>query len=181
MYSDNRDVKAPGDACASPDTVAGERAARMSRRELLAAPAMVGAVSALATVQTGRAAADPLPGQTAMPKAILGRTGMKVSRLAFGGSWHVDGEVVSLGMEQGINYIDTAESYNGGQSETAFGSILRDAGAIGHNANRKKLWLVSKTHDHFHLEGRLARSLERMQQDYVDCFYMHQVADPTLA
>jgi predicted aldo/keto reductase-like oxidoreductase len=116
-----------------------------------------------------------------MPTAILGRTGMRVSRLAFGGSWDVDPEVVALGMEQGINYIDTAESYNGGQSEIAFGAILKQIGATGHSAARKKVWLVSKTHDHFHLESRITRSLERLGQDYVDCYYMHQIQDPKLA
>lgn len=158
----------------------------VSRRELLAAPTVLGTLGLL-TAGAGASAAqdDAKPGSSAaknsMPTAILGRTGMRVSRLAFGGSWHVDGEVVSLGMDQGINYIDTAEGYNAGQSETAFGEILKEAGATGHSSKRKKMWVVSKTHDHYHLEARLATSVARMQQDYVDCFYMHQVQDPKLA
>jgi predicted aldo/keto reductase-like oxidoreductase len=154
----------------------------VSRRELLAGPLALGAVGLLAGGASPANADDTTPDKAhAMPTAILGRTGMRVSRLAFGGSWHVDAEVVGLGMERGINYIDTAESYNSGQSEAAFGSILKDSGATGHSAKRKALWLVSKTHDHYHLETRLAGCLNRLQQDYVDCFYMHQIQDPKLA
>ena len=58
-----------------------------------------------------------------MPTNVLGRTGMRVSRLAFGGSWNVDAEVIGAGMELGINYIDTAEGYLGGRSERAFGGL----------------------------------------------------------
>lgn len=111
--------------------------------------------------------------------ALLGkRTGVKVSRLAMGGSWAVDSEVVSVGLEQGINYLDTADSY--GPSEHNFGEFLQAIGATGHSRERKKLWIISKHHDHHNLERRLPNSLERLKQDYLDCYYMHQVQDASL-
>ncbi len=167
----------------APETASAGMESGLSRRSLLTGPLAVGAAGLLTSGLALPAAADDTKpdAKPAMPTAVLGRTGMRVSRLAFGGSWHIDAEVVGLGMEHGINYIDTAESYNGGQSEMAFGAILKDIGATGHSAKRKGLWLVSKTHDHYHLEPRLARSLDRLQQDYVDCFYMHQIQDPKLA
>lgn len=116
-----------------------------------------------------------------MPMATLGRrTGVKVSRLAMGGSWAVDPEVVAVGVEQGINYFDTAEGYNRGQSERNFGEFMKTIGATGHTKTRQKFWLVSKTHDHHNLERRLLPTLERLQQDYLDCYYMHQIQDVTL-
>jgi uncharacterized protein len=161
----------------------GERGAGPNRREFLAA---AGAVSAaVAGGEAARAepsaAPDPPRVKPAMPTSILGRTGVRVSRLAFGGSWNVDAEVIGTGIDLGINYIDTAEGYLGGQSERAFGEILKDRGATGHSAARRKLWIVTKSHRHRQLETQLPHSLERLQQDYVDCCYMHQIQDPKLA
>ena len=151
----------------------------LSRRDLLRTGTALGAAGVLSTVSAGQANAEPPAAEkkSAMPTAALGKTGVKVSRLALGGSWDIDPEVLSVGLEAGINYIDTAESYRGGQSERAIGEFLKSRGATGHSAARKKLWLVSKTHRHAQLEMHLQTSLDRLQQDYVDAFYMHQVRD----
>ncbi|HLJ55632.1 MAG TPA: aldo/keto reductase [Chthonomonadaceae bacterium] len=162
---------------------ANVKAIRSNRREFLAAAGAMGAAAAVG-VEGGRAAAgqgarpDATP---AMPLNVLGRTGMTVSRLAFGGSWNVDSEVIAAGMELGVNYIDTAEGYLGGRSERAFGEILTERGATGHSRARQKLWLVTKSHRHRQLETQLPQSLERLKQDYVDCCFMHQIQDPRLA
>lgn len=154
----------------------------LSRRDLLRTGTALGAAGVLSVGMAEHASADPPQAikPPAMPMAALGRTGMKVSRLALGGSWDIDPEVLSVGFEAGINYIDTAEGYRGGQSERAIGAFLKNMGATGHSAARKKLWLVSKTHSHHQLEQRLQPSLDRLQQDYVDAFYMHQIQDPKL-
>lgn len=150
----------------------------LSRRSFLA---KAGTVGAAASVQAAAEAAQQdrkaSPAVDKVPTAILGRTGVRVSRLAFGGSWDIDAEVIGVGIDLGMNYIDTAESYRGGESERRFAQILKDHGATGHSAARKKLWLVTKTHAHDQLEKRLVGCLDRLQQDYVDCFYMHQVRD----
>ena len=158
-----------------------------TRRDLITCVATVGA-SALTGALTKPVAAE-LPGapptapssDIQVPKVKLGNTGMMVSRLALGGSWDIDHEVLALAFSLGINYIDTAESYRGGQSERLCGEFLKSIGAVGHSAERKKVWLVSKTHDHHTFEKHLPGSLERLGQDYVDCFYMHQISDPKLA
>ena len=152
----------------------------LTRREALASGVALGAGTLALGRETTANAAEPPKAEEKVPMVTLGKTGMKVSRLAFGGSWDIDAEVISLGMQKGINFIDTAESYRGGQSERSFGEILKTLGATGHSPARKKLWIVSKTHSHRQLEAKLQGSLERMQQDYVDCFYMHQIADPKL-
>jgi predicted aldo/keto reductase-like oxidoreductase len=157
-------------------------AGALSRRDLLRNGTALGAAGVLTAGMTDHAHADPpeTDKKATMPMAALGKTGMKVSRLAHGGSWDIDPEVLSVGFEAGINYIDTAEGYRGGQSEVAIGKFLQGMGATGHSAARKKLWLVSKTHNHHQLEQRLQPSLDRMHQDYVDAYYLHQVQDPKL-
>ena len=176
-----------------PDTVPDAlRDTALSRRDLLmrggamgAAGLLAGGVASEARAQnkTDKKAAASDTAQIAganMPTATLGRTGVKVSRLAMGGAWNVDAEVVALGLEQGINYLDTAEVYQGGQSERAFGEFLKASGATGHSKARQKLWVVTKTPDYHNIETRLARSLSHMQQDYVDCYYLHGIDDPAL-
>ena len=72
---------------------------------------------------------------TSMEYRTLGRTGLKVSALAFGcgdvGGLMVRGapadreRAVARAVELGINYLDTAPSYGSGQSERNLGAVLR--------------------------------------------------------
>jgi len=73
--------------------------------------------------------------ETSMEYRTLGRTGLKVSALAFGcgdvGGIMVRGapadreRAVARAVELGINYLDTAPSYGSGQSERNTGAVLR--------------------------------------------------------
>ena len=152
----------------------------LTRREALQRGSVLGIAGGAALTGLTQTAGAQQAAKTKMPTAVLGRTGVKVSRLAMGGAWDVDSEVVGAGLEQGINYIDTAQVYNGGNSETAFGTILKQMGATGLSEARKKLWLVTKSPDVHNMETRLDRSLVKLQQDYVDCYYMHGIRDPKL-
>ena len=80
-----------------------------------------------------------------MPMRTLGRTGAQVSILAFGGGSRFVSygeekgiEVLNKALDQGITYIDTAESYGNGASQTTVGKALKARGS------RKGLWLASK-------------------------------------
>ncbi|HET7305663.1 MAG TPA: aldo/keto reductase [Segeticoccus sp.] len=70
-----------------------------------------------------------------MKTTTLGRTGLEVSRIAFG-TWQVSGEWGSYDAEQakqairharelGVNLFDTAQAYGFGQAETVLGEALR--------------------------------------------------------
>src|SRR5512132_1749931 len=73
--------------------------------------------------------------ETSMEYRTLGRTGLKVSALAFGcgdvGGIMVRGapadreRAVARAVELGFNYLDTAPSYGSGQSERNTGAVLR--------------------------------------------------------
>jgi aryl-alcohol dehydrogenase-like predicted oxidoreductase len=70
-----------------------------------------------------------------MEYRVLGRTGLRVSALAFGcgdvGGLMVRGAPadrergVARAIELGINYLDTAPSYGSGESEKNLGQVLR--------------------------------------------------------
>ena len=66
----------------------------------------------------------------------LGRTGLKVSPLAFGAmtfGWGADAatsqRLFDTYRAHGGNFIDTADAYSGGQSETWLGEIVERANA----------------------------------------------------
>ncbi|MDP6603924.1 MAG: aldo/keto reductase [Rhodospirillales bacterium] len=119
----------------------------------------------------------------------LGRTGLEVSALGFGGSpigqlAVAQGpvtEVVNLLLDAGVNLIDTAASYHG--SEAALGA------AVGHR--RDAFVLVSKCGQAFDdLEGAawsaqaitqtVDRSLARLGTDHLDVMLLHSCAREVL-
>src|ERR1051325_5225368 len=90
------------------------------------------------------AVATPLISASGMPMRTLGRTGAQVSILAFGGGSRFVSygeekgiEALNKALDMGITYIDTAESYGNGASQTTIGKALKPRG-------RKGLWLASK-------------------------------------
>jgi len=117
------------------------------------------------------AKAGPLPSRT------LGRTGAKVSILAFGcGSRFLmyqeeDKALAALNraIDLGITYLDTAYAYGDGKSESRVGQVMA--------TRRKEVWLATKIPDRTR-DGYLRRlegSLKRLQVDHVDLAHMHSL------
>ena len=105
----------------------------------------------------------------------LGRTGLRVSDVSFGGSSLTDPKLVRHAFSRGVTYFDTAESYRWGSSEEAMGEAL--AGV------RDRVVLASKTKagardDRREMMRSLEGSLRRLRTDYVDIYYNHAVNDP---
>ena len=109
-----------------------------------------------------------------MEKIRLGRTGMIVSRLGFGGiPIQRDTEeeavaVVKRCLDLGINYIDTANGYS--TSEERIGKAVA--------GRRNKVYIATKTggRTREEVEKHLALSLQRLQTDYIDLYQFHQIA-----
>src|SRR5690242_2099683 len=82
---------------------------------------------------------------TGMPMRTLGKTGAKVSILAFGGGSRFVGygepkgiEALNHALDLGITYIDTCDTYGAhGESQLWIGKVLKARGRNG-------LWLASK-------------------------------------
>ncbi|MGA2599661.1 MAG: aldo/keto reductase [Bryobacteraceae bacterium] len=131
--------------------------------------------AAIATI--GANAAAP----TGMPMRTLGKTGARVSILAFGGGSrflaYKDEEqalaALNHALDLGITYIDSAASYGDGLSEQRVGKVLKARGRNG-------LWLATKIEPRNGDEAMrtVERSLKNLQVDYVDLLHMHSLTTP---
>jgi aryl-alcohol dehydrogenase-like predicted oxidoreductase len=135
---------------------------------------------ATAGVATSLTTASSLAAAGPMPMRTLGRTGAKVSAIAFGGGSRFlmykseeEAEAVLLrALDLGITYFDNAFGYGDGRSETRYGRVLKPY--------RDKIWLVTKTNDRTYdgtmklIEG----SLQRLQTDRLDLIHIHALNGP---
>ena len=122
---------------------------------------------------------------------FLGKTGVKVSRVALGAmSFGGDADEATAGAiyraarEAGINFVDTADVYNEGRSEEFLGRIF--AASPG---ERDRIVLATKAYfptgkgdndrgaSRYHLVRAVEASLRRLQTDRVDLFYLHRFDD----
>ena len=145
-----------------------------SRRQFLKTAAASGAVLASADSLLAR----PAP-KSPIPEVTLGKTGVKVTKLGMGTSWAVAESFVQRAIAAGVRYIDTSETYERGKAEMALGNVLARTG------QRKDVYLVTKNGSYERVKGagraksfvtHLEASLERLQTDYVDCYYIHGIS-----
>jgi len=131
----------------------------LSRRTFFAAPA------ALAVPVASSAA-------PAVTYRTLGRTGLKVSSVAFGCMVTSDSTVIERAVDAGINYFDTARVYSGGNNERMVGAALKP--------HRKNLVISSKTtaRDKAGALKDLDTSLAELQTDHLDIWFLHAKDKP---
>jgi aryl-alcohol dehydrogenase-like predicted oxidoreductase len=130
-----------------------------------------------------------------MKYRLLGQTGLYVSELCLGtmtyggdGFWKVMGGLgqsevatqIKYAFDQGINFIDTANVYSLGQSETLTGKAIKDLGLP-----RDELVVATKAtgimnelpngrgQSRVHLMHEVEASLKRLQIDYIDLYQLH--------
>lgn len=141
----------------------------IDRREFLRRSALTGAALGLLPLGVAAAAA------TGPRRVTLGRTGLSVTDIGFGGSRIGDDEAtVRHALERGVNYFDTAEGYGGGASETTIGKVLegvRDQVLI---ASKGKFSASTKRDE---MMSALEASLKRLRTDHVDVYFNHAVND----
>jgi len=129
----------------------------------------------------------------------LGKTGVLVSELCLGtmtfggkGMWEAIGKLpqeevnllVKTSLDSGINFIDTANAYSEGLSETLLGESLKQLG-ISHQqvviATKVRLRMGSGANQvglsRLHIMDSVNDSLKRLQLDHIDLLYIHGV-DP---
>ncbi|HEY7038423.1 MAG TPA: aldo/keto reductase [Methylomirabilota bacterium] len=120
-----------------------------------------------------------------MEYRVLGRTGLRVSALAFGcgdvGGLMVRGAPadrergVARALEVGINYLDTAPSYGSGESEKNLGQVLR---ALKPSVIVGTKWRLAAP-DLADVPGAVARSVEtslgRLGLERLDLLHLHNL------
>jgi aryl-alcohol dehydrogenase-like predicted oxidoreductase len=129
----------------------------------------------------------------------LGGTGLRVSRLCLGmmsfgehesREWALDESaaepIVRRAVEGGIIFFDTADVYNGGQSEVVTGRVLRKLFGM-----REEYVVATKVHGRTmpgvngrglsrkHVLASIDASLQRLELDYVDLYQIHRWDDET--
>jgi predicted aldo/keto reductase-like oxidoreductase len=140
-----------------------------SRRSFLKTAGTATAASLVNPFQ-GRAA--PLDQADEMPTRPFGRTGVRVPILSFGGSLNLPLLMLRQALKWGVTYWDTAHSYMGGNSEKLIGKYLKRF-----PQDRRQIFLVTKSHA-WTLNGmsdELDQSLQRLNTNYVDLFFVHSV------
>lgn len=108
-----------------------------------------------------------------MEYRVLGKTGLKVSAVGFGGipvqriSSDETCRVIKIAEEAGINFIDTARGYT--VSEQLIGEALK---------GRRENWIIaSKTmaRDKASMQKEVQISLKNLQTDYIDLYQFHNI------
>ncbi len=114
----------------------------------------------------------------------LGKSGLNVSEVGLGGNpfgWWADEPtsivVINHAIEQGINFIDTADGYDRGNSEKWIGKALK--------GKRSEVIITTKFGvpmgegpnqrggSRYYIMKALDASLKRLQTDYIDLYQMH--------
>lgn len=120
-----------------------------------------------------------------MEYTTLGRNGVKISRICLGtmmfGSPTSEADsidIINKAYDDGVNFIDTANVYNDGESERITGKAIKD--------KRDKVVLVTKVCgprgdgindggvSRYHIMNEVENSLRRLGTDYIDIYMLHR-------
>ena len=112
-----------------------------------------------------------------LPVRELGKTGLKVSIIGFGGGHfvrpHLDEQMsvrlVHAAIDAGVTFMDNAWEYHDGESERRMGVALK--------GRRHQVTLMTKVcgRDRATAEAHLHDSLRRLQTDVIDVWQFHEI------
>ena len=122
-----------------------------------------------------------------MQYRVLGRTGVKVSALClgamnFGGRTDADqaGDILDGFLDRGGNFIDTANVYNDGASESIIGdwfkrSGMRDRCVLSTKVHGRRSTHINDAGNHrWHIVREVEQSLKRLKTDRIDLYHIHR-------
>lgn len=122
---------------------------------------------------------NTLPATNEFPMRTLGRTGIKLPILSMGVMRADNPNVVRAAYNAGIIHFDTAHGYQNGKNEEMLGNFFkdkpRDSFIISTKAKFKDPNVENFEEEY---EGMFKQSLTRLQMDYVNIFYVHDLKDP---
>ena len=117
----------------------------------------------------------------------LGRSGLKVSKLALGTmnfgnptDRTASFKIINTAIDAGINMLDCADAYANGESERIIGEALAE------NGKRKNVFVTSKVflptgegpndagNSKHHILAACENSLKRLKTDWIDIYFLHR-------
>jgi uncharacterized protein len=141
-----------------------------SRRDFLKTAGLAGAGAFVSPVEHQAEAAD---NTNKIPQRPFGNSGIDVSILSLGGMFDINSNMMMMkqAVRWGVTYWDTADCYQRG-SERGIGKYFSK-----YPEDRKKVFLVTKSDagDPKGMSRLLERSLDRMQTDYIDLYFLHGI------
>ncbi len=119
----------------------------------------------------------------------IGKSGLKISEISLG-SWLTYGgtvenktakECMTTAIENGINFIDSAEIYAGGKAEEVIGEWLAEETVDRKNLviSSKVFWPTSEAitdwgNNRKNISNAIEGTLNRLNVDYIDIYYLHR-------
>ncbi len=117
----------------------------------------------------------------------LGHAGMKVSAISLG-AWLTYGETVEFdvaaqciraAIDQGVNFIDTADVYANGRAEEVVGKVIKEFKRSDLVISSKVFWPMSDNVNdrglsRKHIMESVHKSLKRLGTDYIDLYFCHR-------
>jgi aryl-alcohol dehydrogenase-like predicted oxidoreductase len=114
----------------------------------------------------------------------IGNSGLRVSQVGLGGNnfgGRADAaasvKIINQALDMGINFIDTAESYNDGHSEELVGKAVkgkRDKVIIATKfGNPRSVGPDNQAGSRRYVMAAVEASLKRLDTDYIDLYYLH--------
>lgn len=118
---------------------------------------------------------------------VLGKTGFKISDVSIG-TWQLGGKwgekfnwdtaeaILNKAIENGINFIDTADVYNDGLSEEAIGKLLKKISRkvyIATKSGRKLNPHNTEGYNRKNITGFVEDSLKRLDTESLDLLQLH--------
>ncbi len=122
-----------------------------------------------------------------MKKRVLGKTGFEISEISLG-TWQVGGKwgqpfdhnladtILNNAIDQGINFIDTADVYGDGESEKAVGRLLRSRSEhifVATKCGRKLFPHTDQAYQPKALRKFVEDSLKSMELETIDLIQLH--------
>ena len=143
---------------------------KWSRRDFLKATGTAGLGAVMAPVNQ---IANATEAEKTIPVRPFGKTGSKVSILSLGGMFDIASNQIMMkqAVRWGVTYWDTADCYQRG-SETGIGKYFNK-----YPEDRNTIFLVTKSdaRDPEGMTRLLDRSLERMNTDIIDLYFVHGI------
>jgi voltage-dependent potassium channel beta subunit len=123
----------------------------------------------------------------------VGKSGLQVSAISLGawltyGSSSVEQDTaiqcIHKAVESGINFIDVADAYAGGEAEKVVGKAIKDFKRSDLVVSTKTYWPMSDNINdrglsRKHITESVNKSLKRFDMDYLDIFFCHRFDDET--